>query len=79
MDVLDKRVKPRIVQHVAKIWRLFEIIVTLERTHYDTFITFSLLIRVTLCKTCSCKGLVNTIRKLMDFFLRQERRGFQGN
>ena len=74
MDVLDKRVEPRIVQHVANIWRLFEITVTLERTHHDTFITFSLLIRVTLCQTCSCKSLVNTMRKRMDFFAPRKER-----
>ena len=52
----------------SKFWRLFEIIVTLERTHHDTFITFSLLIWVTLYKTRSCKGLVNMMRKRMDIF-----------
>lgn len=70
MDVLGKRLEPRIVQDVANIWRLFEIIVTLERTHHDTLVTFSLLIQVTLYKTCSFKGLVNTMRKRMDFFFR---------
>jgi hypothetical protein len=76
MDVLDKRIiEPRIVQHEAKIWRFFEIIVTLVRTHHDTFVTFSLAIRVTLLKTCSCKRLVNTMRKSMEIFFFCARKG----